>query len=283
MPKRLEGTAVEFAAVLAVRTVRLHGGITLSYCARGPADDVAVVLLPGPTDSWRSYEPVLRSLPERLPVLAVSLRGHGDSSKPRSGYRIEDLASDVVPFLDALGIERVVLAGHSGSCLVARRVALDNPNQIAGLFLEASPTTLRRDEMLVEFVDDVVAGLSDPVDRDFARSFIVDTSSDDLAADLIDNLVDELVKVPVVAWAEMFGSLLEYDDTNELSQLPSPAMLVWGELDNVVSRAMQDQLVSLLTRAELVVYADAGHTPRWEQPQRFADDLAAFGSRVLGL
>jgi pimeloyl-ACP methyl ester carboxylesterase len=61
-----------------------------------------VLLLPGPTDSWRSYEPVLDQLPSSIRAIAVSQRGHGDSDKPATGCRVEDFAADVVPLLDGL-------------------------------------------------------------------------------------------------------------------------------------------------------------------------------------
>jgi pimeloyl-ACP methyl ester carboxylesterase len=224
---------------------------------------------------------VLALIPDHLRVVAVSLRGHGDSSKPPTGYRIEDLASDIVPFLNGLGIERAVLVGHSGSCLVARRVALDAPDRVLGLFLEASPSTLRGDDNLRVFVDTVVSTLTSPIDREFARSFVTDTSSEDLASDLVEDLVDDLVKVPVHAWKEMFASLLDYDDTTELTRLEIPVLLAWGEDDALVPRQMQDQLVDLLPRAELAVYAGVGHTPRWEQPSRFAQELADFASPLV--
>jgi pimeloyl-ACP methyl ester carboxylesterase len=253
----------------------------LDFTDRGRSDACAVVLIPGPTDSWRSYEPVLTSMPDDLRVVAVSLRGHGDSSKPPTGYRIEDLASDVSPLLDGLAVERAVLVGHSGSCLVARRVALDAPDRIAGLFLEASPLTLRGDDNLRRFVDAVLSTLTFPIDRDFARSFVADTSSENLDPRLVELLVDDLLKVPAGAWNEMFSSLLEYDDTTELARLGLPVALVWGDDDALVSGPMQEQLVRLLPDARLTVYARAGHTPRWEQPERFARELTKFSSNLL--
>lgn len=267
--------------VRSVSRVDLESGLTLSYAERGGLGDDAVVLLPGPTDSWRSYGTVLDLIPESVRVVAVSLRGHGDSSSPQSGYRVEDLASDVVPFLDRLGIARAVLVGHSGSCLVARRVAFDAAHRVAGLLLEASPTTLRGDPGLVAFVDLVVSELTDPIDVQFARSFVADTSSDDLAPELVEVLVEDLRKVPVHAWQEMFTSLLEYDDTAELAGLTAPVRLIWGDADPLVPRTMQDELVRLVPDAELTTYEGVGHTPRWEQPERFARDLAAFASRAL--
>jgi non-heme chloroperoxidase len=264
-----------------VPAITLESGLELSYWGQGIGSARAVVLIPGPADSWRSYNPVLVLIPDHLRVVAVSLRGHGDSSKPPTGYRIEDLASDIVPLLDGLGIERAVLVGHSGSCLVARRVALDTPDRVVGLFLEASPSTLRGDDALVGFVDTVVSTLTSPIDREFARSFVTDTSSETLAPHLVDELIDDLIKLPVHAWNEMFASLLDYDDTTELARVEVPVSLVWGEDDALVPRQMQDQLVDLLPKAELTVYAGVGHTPRWQQPSRFAQELADFSSPLL--
>ena len=258
-------------------TVALSSGLTLSYAAQGQATGPALVMLPGPTDSWRSYEPVLDRLPSTIHAVAVSQRGHGDSDKPATGYRVEDFAADVVPLLDALGIERAVLAGHSGSCLVARRVAIDAPDRVAGLVLEASPTTLRGEPALEDFVAGVVSTLSDPIDADFARSVVVDTSSDDVAPEVVDAMTAELLKVPARVWHETFAGLLQYDDRAELARITAPTLLLWGDGDGIVGRAMQEELAQALL-AELVVYPGVGHTPRWEDPARVAADVARFVS-----
>lgn len=261
-------------------TLTLASGLTLSYAYQGDAADPAVVLLPGPTDSWRSYQPVLDRLPRETHAISVSQRGHGDSDKPNSGYRVEDFAADVVPLLDACGIERAVLAGHSGSCLVARRVALDNPERVAGLVLEASPTTLRDDARLVDFVEGIVSDLEDPISPDFARSFVAGTSSAGIRADLADLLVEELLKVPAHVWRGTFAGLLQYDDMTELARIEAPTLLVWGDADALVSREMQDHLARSIPAADLLIYHGVGHTPRWEDPARFSSDLVSFVRRV---
>ncbi|MGH9280381.1 MAG: alpha/beta fold hydrolase [Acidimicrobiales bacterium] len=264
----------------AVSAVALASGVTLSYAATGDRSGPVVVLLPGPTDSWRSYAPVLAALPSSVRAIAVSQRGHGDSGKPATGYGVEDFAADVVALLDALGIERACLAGHSGSCLVARRVAIDHPERVDGLALEASPTTLRGDEALTGLVESVVASLQEPIDPAFARSFLADTSTGKLAPELRDQLVDELLKVPPRVWKEMFAGLLAYDDLAELGGITAPTLLVWGDADRVVRRDMQDMLRARIPGAELLVYGGIGHTPRWEDAKRFAADLATFVDRV---
>jgi pimeloyl-ACP methyl ester carboxylesterase len=192
------------------------------------------------------------------------------------GYRVEDFAGDVVPLLDALGIEQVVVAGHSGSCLVARRVALDHQDRVAGLVLEASPTTLQGDPQLLRFVASVVSELHDPISPDFARSFVVDTSSDNVPPDLVDRLVDEILAVPARVWKQTFAGLLEYDDQADLPLIKTPTLLVWGDSDNLISRAMQDGLAESIPYANLLVYPGVGHTPRWEDTARFSSDLVAF-------
>jgi pimeloyl-ACP methyl ester carboxylesterase len=257
----------------------VDGDVTLSYVTQGDPAGPALLLLPGPTDSWRSYEPVLAHLPPSIHAVAVSQRGHGDSDKPAHGYRVEDFAGDVRPLLDSLAIERAVLAGHSGSCLVTRRVAIDAPDRVAGLVLEASPTTLRNNADLEEFVGSVVAGIRDPIDPAVARSTILATSSESLDGAMVDRLAADLCKVPARVWQEMFGALLQYDDSDELGRIGAPTLLIWGDGDQIVGRDMQDLLARRIPDATLLVYPGCGHTPRWEDPARFARDVAAFVTR----
>src|SRR5262249_54281072 len=160
-------------------------------------------------------------------------------------------AADVVLLLDALAIDRALLTGHSGSCFVARRVALDHPDRVAGLILEASPTTLRANAQLISFVDSILSDLEDPISPDFVRSFVTDTSSDHIAPDLVDLLVEEVLKVPAHVWKDTFSGLLRYDDTTEIGRIEAPTLLVWGNADALVSRHMQDQLAHAIPDADL--------------------------------
>ena len=257
-------------------TVTLASGLELAYAESGHDSSAVVVMLPGPTDSWRSYGAVLGVIPSSVRAIAVSQRGYGDSDKPATGYRVEDFAADVVAFLDALDIGRPVVAGHSGSCLTARRVAIDYSERVAGLVLEASPTTLKGDSGLEGFVEGLVSSLEDPIDPAFARSVLTGTSSDQLPSQLVDQLVNELVKVPARVWKEIFAALLSYDDLAELGNISVPTLLVWGDADGLVRRDMQQTLAEHIHGAELRVYEGVGHTPRWEDPTRFARDVAAF-------
>jgi non-heme chloroperoxidase len=265
----------------AVSSVALATGMTLSYGEAGDPMAPAVVFLPGPTDSWRSYEPVLDHFPPSVRAIAVSQRGHGDSDKPPTGYRVEELAADLPLFLDALGVDHAVVAAHSGSCLVVRRVAIDHPERVAGLVLEASPATLRGNTSLAEFVDSIVSNLQDPIERTFARAFIADTSSDQLSPAMVDLLTAEVMKVPAHVWKELFAALLAYDDLDEIDLITAPTLLVWGDADGLVDHEAQTTLAGRIEGAELLVYSGIGHTPRWDDPNRFAVDVADFAQRAL--
>ena len=120
--------------------------------------------------------------------------------------------------------------------------------------------TLRDDAQLLGFVRSVVSQLEDPISPDFARSFVVDTSSKRVSVELVDLLVEEMLTVPAHVWQQTFGGLLEYDDQIELPLIKAPTLLVWGDADALVSREAQDGLVGSIPGADLVVYAGVGHS-----------------------
>ncbi|BDZ47203.1 alpha/beta hydrolase [Naasia aerilata] len=73
----------------------------------------AIVLLHGTSANHAVWEPVAEALAEHATVIALDQRGHGRSDKPAQGYTGRDFAGDVVTVLDALGIERAIVGGHS--------------------------------------------------------------------------------------------------------------------------------------------------------------------------
>jgi len=75
------------------RYVDLPTGVRLNYVERGDPRGTPVILLHGYTDSRRSFDRILPSIPSSYRVFAVTQRGHGDSSKPHHGYLPEDFAA----------------------------------------------------------------------------------------------------------------------------------------------------------------------------------------------
>jgi len=112
-------------------------GIRLHYVMGGTNDAEPLVLLHGFPQSWVMWRRVWPALAERHRVIAVDLRGYGDSAKPAGleGYDKGTMAADVRALARHLGLRRFVLIGHDRGGRVARRYALDYPDGLAGVAL----------------------------------------------------------------------------------------------------------------------------------------------------
>jgi pimeloyl-ACP methyl ester carboxylesterase len=97
-----------------LQQVELPNGQTVAYREWGlPFATKPVVLVHGITSSGLGWDRVARALGLQYKVYAVDLRGHGDSSKPESGYLLADMAEDVLQFIDGMGLVMPHLIGHS--------------------------------------------------------------------------------------------------------------------------------------------------------------------------
>ncbi len=91
--------------------VTIADDVTLAYDERGDQDAQPLVLIHGVSMSRRYFHRQLEPLSERYRVIAVDLRGHGDSSDAPAGHTIPHYARDLERFMAALGLEQPVLLG----------------------------------------------------------------------------------------------------------------------------------------------------------------------------
>lgn len=255
--------------------VRLGTHLSLEFVDVGSRAREVLVLLPGLSDSWRSYELVFPHLPDTFRTIAISQRGHGDSDKPETGYTVRDFAGDLNGLLDALGIREAVIAGHSSASLVARRFALDHPEKVVGLVLEGS--FIKLGEAAAPFAARL-ASLGDPVPRAFVRDFATPTFGRAVPMEFVDAMIEENLKVPARVWRETFASLLDYDDSADLAALEVAALVIWGDQDAIIDRSATETLARSIRNSKLLVYEGIGHTPHWEDPAQFARDITTFVS-----
>jgi non-heme chloroperoxidase len=260
-----------------VRRADLANDLTLEYTERGTGP--AVVLLHGYTDSCYAFDEVLDRLPSTVPALAPTQRGHGDSSHPAAGYHIEDFAADVVAFMDAAGVSRAAVVGHSMGSLVAQAVALAHPERVSHLVLIGAATTF--DNPVVRELDAAVRNLHDPVPRDFVTEFQASTVYRPIPDEILARVVSESMKLPARVWREALAGVLAYRSGARLAHLTMPTLVVWGDRDEIAPRVEQNRVQEGIATSTLTVYQDAGHSPHWEQPQRFVDDLVSFVAGVV--
>ena len=264
--------------------IETETGVTLDGAVQGARRGPAVLLLHGYSDSWRSYAPLMDALPTAWRTVAVSLRGHGDSHRPETGYGIADFAGDLPAVLDHLDIERAAVVGHSMGSMVAARFALSQPARVEALVLLGALTTLQDNPAIDDDFCDAIAALTDPVDAGFVRAFQESTLAHPAPADFMDGIVAESRKLPARIWRDALDAMLADDLAPELPGIAAPTLLLWGDRDGMCDRDGQVRMASVLPTADFSVIAGAGHAPHWEDPPGIAAAITAFldGVRAAG-
>ncbi|MFJ9033435.1 alpha/beta fold hydrolase [Streptomyces sp. NPDC102274] len=112
----IEGFSSGFAEV---------NGIRLHYVAGGQG--YPLVLLPGWPRTWYQFHKIMPPLAEHYRVIAVDLRGMGDSDKPATGYDKKPMAQDIYELIRALGYSKVNIAGEDIGAMVAYSFAANRP------------------------------------------------------------------------------------------------------------------------------------------------------------
>ncbi|MFF5896202.1 alpha/beta fold hydrolase [Streptomyces argenteolus] len=149
----------------------------LRWPAREPGAPVAVALH-GITANALSWGAVARLLDGRITLVAPDLRGRGASAGLPGPYGIAAHADDAAALAEALGGERVALAGHSMGAFVAALAAVRHPERfgppvlVDGGFGFPAPTHLSADELITAVIGPAMDRLSMTFpDRDAYRSF----------------------------------------------------------------------------------------------------------------
>lgn len=111
------------------------GGITVHYYRTGTVGDPPVMLLHGFGDNGRSWSRLAEVLQPMYDVVALDCCGHGKSGGPEHGFR-ERAASDVLGAIDALGLDRPVILGHSMGAATVGEVASIASGRLRGVMME---------------------------------------------------------------------------------------------------------------------------------------------------
>lgn len=257
---------------------KLPGGPTLRCAERGAGARETLLFLHGYSDCWLSAAPILPRLPADWRVLAPDQRGHGHSERPAAGYDMATLADDAAALLEAAGVTRATLVGHSMGSLVAQRLALDHPERVERLVLvggtpcPAGPT--------VRELADQLRGFGEEVPRAFVAAFQKSTSLRPLSPAFLEAIVAEGCRMPARVWRALMEGIAAFDSRSELSRIGAPTRIVWGDADPCFGRADQDALRTGIPGAELSIYEGTGHNPHWEEPARFARELVDFVAKT---
>jgi pimeloyl-ACP methyl ester carboxylesterase len=222
---------------------------------------------------------VLPLLPASYRVYAVTLRGHGLSDHPATGFSRADFAADILDFLDEMQIRHATLVGHSLGSFVAQKVAEQDKGRIDRVVLIGSGPGIKKASSGESAVTSPFAKLKDPIPYTFFRDFQASTIYKPIPAWFFEVMVAEAQRVPADTWHGIGTALNDGDPLVDLKKIGVPTLLLWGEKDSIFTRADQDLLVKTIPHATLKAYPETGHALHWEEPSKFTEDLLAFISR----
>jgi pimeloyl-ACP methyl ester carboxylesterase len=236
--------------------------------------EVSLVFLHYWGGSTRTWRHVISELAKFHRTIAIDHRGWGLSDAPSSGYELAELAADAQGVIEALGLQRYILVGHSMGGKVAQLLASRRPKGLAGLVLVAPspPSPMKvpldvRQAMVNAYAtrDSIIA----TVDHVLSAKALSPDDLEIVVADSLNGAAPAKTAWPLVASQE--------DITQQISAIDVATIVVVGELDRVDSvDTIKSDVMPLFPRAELHVLPETGHLSMLESPKMLAQTILDF-------
>ncbi len=255
-------------------------GTRIGVRVDGQKSSQCVVLIHGFPFDRTLWDAQAEALARHAFVIRPDMRGAGSSSVPEGPYLMETLASDVAAVLDALGVERAALVGHSMGgyvalafvrmfaervshlSLVSSRLRADTPQEMQGR--QALAQRVER-ERSVEPVIEAYAP------RLFSEKTHVERPGVVERACAIARRSD-----PAGAAAALRGMALRASSEDIAGDIGVPVLSVAGGSDTIIPLAEARDIAARFPRSEMVVCADCAHLAMLEEPDLVSAALAAW-------
>lgn len=266
-------------------------GVRLHYVAGGHGEPL--ILLPGWPRTWWEFHKVMPDLARTRRVIAVDLRGMGDSAKPAGGYDKKTMAADIAALARHLGHQRVDVVGSDIGAMVAFSLAANHPDLVRRVALldVAHPEAGLYDLPLLPqpgakfhlwwFAFNQVHGLPEQLVTGRSRALI------DYLCDLIlvnpDAVTDRDRDIYARAyatpdairagngWYQSFGQDIADDAT--YAPVTAPLLALTADGQHEYLRAL---LPTKATNVEVRLLQNTGHYLVEEQPRAVLDNLGPF-------
>ena len=252
----------------------LHGGVGLDHTTLRP---------------W------LEPLADQATLVFHDLRGNGRSAEPADWSRVthDTWVADIDALRAHLGIERLVLLGHSYGGFLALDYALRHPDRVAGLVLCSTAAVM---DYLPQAVEDAARRYPDRIEP-FLRATAQPPASDEELARIwpaitplylhrpSEALVDSIVgRVRARAGAcrrGFFELLPEWDVSGRLGEIRAPTLITVGAHDFITPpEPCARRLHQGIAGSALEVFEGSGHYPFAEEPARYQEVLRAWLARA---
>lgn len=276
----------------AIRKQRLTttDGVELNLLESGSGPPL--LLIPGWSQTAAIFRHQLAGLSERYRVMALDMRGHGESEKPTHGYRVARLACDVHDVIAALGLDSVAVLGHSmGNAVLWSHLEIFGRDRFSKLIVaEQPPTLLARPSWSQEeceeagcitdgaelgrTCDSLVGADGDA----FVAAFVEGMLSDDVSAEDRRFIVEQNLLMPRAAAAALLQDTSTADWRDVIPRIDLPTLVIAGRA-SIVPYASQLWIHQQIEGSRLVDFAaDEGgsHFMFWENPEKFNRVVSEF-------
>jgi pimeloyl-ACP methyl ester carboxylesterase len=270
-------------------SLELQDGVRIYYEDRGKGDPILFIHgWCGNSGIWTRYQ-----FPYFAPhyrVLALDLRGHGNSSKPMEGNNIPQLARDVRKFMEALDLQNVTLVGHSmGVMVVLDYYRQFGPDRLRALVLEdMSPCPMSGEAWNGgAFADgnwtalhEFAIGLwqnREVTHKAFLRSIWHTPPSEEA----VDARYKMVCRTPTWIAVTLLYDFIPRDYRELLPQIKLPTLILAAN-SGLFPKGIQTGVYmrNRIPNAELVVFSQSGHLLQIEEPEKFNQVLEGFLSSL---
>ncbi|HNQ00879.1 MAG TPA: alpha/beta fold hydrolase [Syntrophales bacterium] len=256
------------------------GGLPLRILERGRRAGRPLLLLHGTGDNAHTWDLLAPALAGAFRVLALDQRGHGKSGwAVPPAYRCEDYLQDLSAVIDSLGLEGLILLGHSMGALHASLYAALNPGRVAALIhvdIEPFPPDWNRKYLLglYKSLPDAYASPEEYVDE-IARNapYARREHLRDLAAKALARKGDRWHRTYD---REILARFDHYDLRGRLAEIRCPTLVIRGAESRVLGREAAEQMVRLLPAGELAEIPRATHPAHLDNPDGFREAVLGF-------
>jgi pimeloyl-ACP methyl ester carboxylesterase len=230
-------------------------GKRISYEAAGSGDPIVLVHgLSGSTQWWSRN---VRALAKRYRVFLVDLPGFGTMRQPLRSYPLSKAATWLKAWMEAVGLERAHLVGHSMGAYISIRLAAASPQLVDRLIL-VTPGGFRMRRSQLGYVLPLLKAI-----RHTTPAFLPVLARDAVRAG------------PLALW-RAGRELLAEDIEEDLAAVTAPVLLLFGEKDTLVPPSIGPIMRNMISNSQLLVMRGAGHVPMFDRPREFNAAVLAF-------
>jgi len=255
--------------------------IQLAYDDAGTG--TAVVLIHGYPFNRSLWNEQAEALVDHYRVVTPDLRGFGESDSSEGPATMNRLARDVANLMDQLGIDQAVIGGLSMGGYVALAFVKQFPARVKALVLadtrpqadtkEGKQTRVQQAE---KALSEGMAGIADAM---LPKLLTPDTVSK--RPEVVKRVRDMMLKTKPQGAASALLGMAEREDQSEfISTIEVPTMIVVGREDAITPLADSEAMHAKIQHSRLVVLDNAGHVSNLEQTEQFNHALLKFLERV---